>query len=133
MQQFLTLQESEADAGLEGRESVDFFNAPNYIGTVALTYQSRRFEGSLAYSFRERFLLEFSQFQESLWEQNYESLDITLQFDLTDKISLTFRGADILDDGNDPIVFRTFSTGKAYVHESVYNGTNITFGIDATF
>jgi TonB-dependent receptor len=129
----LTLQESEADAGLEGRENIDFFNAPDYVGTVALTYQSRRFEGSLAYSFRERFLLEFSQFQESLWEQNYESLDITLQYDLTDKISLTFRGSDILDDGTDAIVFRTFSTGKAYVHESVYNGTNITFGINATF
>jgi TonB-dependent receptor len=129
----LTLQESEADAGLEGRESVDFFNAPNYVGTAALTYTSSKFEGSLAYSFRERFLFEFSQFQESLWEQNYESLDITLQYDVTDKISLTFRGADILDDGTDPIVLRTFSTGKAFVHESVYNGTNLTFGINMTF
>ena len=129
----LTLQDSEADSGLDGRHDVEFFNAPKYIGTAAVTYQNRKFEGSLAYSFREKFLFEFAPFQESIYEQNYESLDITLQFHLTDKIRLIFRGADILDSGTDAIVLRTFGKGKGFVDDSVYNGRNITFGVSATF
>lgn len=129
----LTLQESEADSGLEGRDKVDFFNAPEYVGTVAVTYQKYKIEGSLAYSFREKFLFEFAPFQGSIYEQDYKSLDLTLQYHVTDRIRLTFRGADILDSGTDAIVLRTYGTGERFVDDSIYNGRNWTFGVNATF
>jgi len=129
----LTLQKSSADAGIEGREDVEFFNAPKYVGTAAITYQGDRFDGSLAYSFRDRFLFEFVTLQESLYEQDYDSLDIALNYALTDNLRLMLRANDILDDGDKPIVRRTFGSSKAFLDNSTYNGRNFTFGVNARF
>lgn len=129
----LTLQDSSANSGLEGRDDVEFFNAPKHVGTAALTYQGERFEGSLAYSFRDRFLFEFVTFQESIYEQDYDSLDVTLNYDLTDRFRLLFRANDILDDGDKAIVRRTFGSSKAILDNSNYNGRNFTFGVNARF
>lgn len=129
----LTLQDSSADSGLEGRTDVEFFNAPSVIGTAALTYQSERFEGSLAYSYRDKFLFGFSQFQQSIYEQDYDSLDVTLNYDVTDRVRLYFRASDITDDGTKAIVRRTFGGSKAYLDNSNYNGRNMTFGVNARF
>lgn len=129
----LTLQESSADAGLEGRDDVEFFNAPNTVGTVALTYQSALLEGSLAYSFRDEFLFGFSQFQESIYEQDYDSLDLTLNFSLSDRYRLLFRASDILDDGTKAIVRRTFGSSEAFLDNSNYNGRSFSLGINAKF
>ena len=129
----LTLQESNADSGIEGRDDVEFFNAPGYVGTAALTYQGDRFDGTLAYSFRDRYLFEFVSYQESLYDQDYDSLDIQLNYQLTDQFRLMLRANDVLDDGDKPIVRRTFGTSKSYLDYSVYNGRNITFGVNARF
>ncbi|MEQ8207770.1 MAG: TonB-dependent receptor, partial [Woeseia sp.] len=129
----LTLQESSADSGLEGRDDVEFFNAPGTIGTAAVTYQGERFEANLAYSYRDKFLFGFSQFQESIYEQDYDSLDFTTNFDVTDRIRLVFRATDITDDGTKAIVRRTFGSGNAYLDNSNYNGRNFTLGINARF
>lgn len=129
----VTLQESEADPGLEGRENVEFFNAPKYVGTAAVTYQTERFEGSLSYSFRDRYLFEFSTFQESIYEQDYDSLDLSLRYNLTDRFHVFLRATDITDDGTKAIVRRTFGRGKAVLDNSNYNGRNVTFGVNASF
>ena len=129
----LTLQNSSADSGLDGRDDVDFFNAPDYVGTAALTYQGARFEASLAYSFREKFLFAFSQFQQSIYEQDYDSLDLTLNYDLTDRVRLVFAAADITDSGDKAIVRRTFGSSKAHLDNSNYNGRNFSFGVNAQF
>jgi TonB-dependent receptor len=129
----ITLQESEADTGLEGRDDVEFFNAPKYVGTAALTWQTDRFEASLAYSFRDKFLFEFATFRESIFEQDYDSLDLTLRYDLTDRVRVFLRGSDITDDGTKAIVLRTFGSGKGIVDNSNYNGRNVTFGLNASF
>jgi TonB-dependent receptor len=129
----LTMQRSSADSGLEGRDDVDFFNAPKYVGTAALTYQRGRFEGNLAYSFRDKFLFEFSEFQESIYEQDYNSLDLTLNFDLTSRMRLLFSATDITDGGDKAIVRRTFGSRTQYLDNSNYNGRSVTFGINATF
>lgn len=129
----LTLQDSSADSGLDGRSDVEFFNAPGVIGTAAVTYQSERFEGSLAYSYRDKFLFGFSQFQESIYEQDYDSLDLTLNYDITDRFRLFFRASDITDDGTKAIVRRTFGRSKSFIDNSNYNGRNMTFGVNARF
>ncbi len=129
----LTLQDSSADSGLDGRSDVEFFNAPGVIGTAALTYQSERFEGSLAYSYRDKFLFGFSQFQESIYEQDYDSLDLTLNFDMTDRMRVFLRASDITDDGTKAIVRRTFGSSKSFLDNSNYNGRNLTFGVNARF
>ncbi|HNP36181.1 MAG TPA: TonB-dependent receptor [Woeseiaceae bacterium] len=129
----LTLQDSSADSGLDGRDDVEFFNAPPYVGTAALTYQGDRLEANIAYSFRDKFLFGFSQFQESIYEQDFDSLDLTFSYDLTDRFRLTFRAADITDDGTKPVVRRTFGSSTAYLDNSNYNGRNFTFGVNARF
>lgn len=129
----LTLQESSADSGLDGRDDEEFFNAPNTIGTAALTYQSERFQANLAYSYRDKFLFGFSQFQESIYEQDYDSLDVTLNYDVTDRIRLLFRASDITDSGTKAIVHRTFGGGSSFLENSNYNGRNFSFGVNARF
>ncbi|MEX0976121.1 MAG: TonB-dependent receptor [Woeseia sp.] len=129
----ITFQDSTADSGIEGREDVEFFNAPKYVGTAAVTYQTDRFEGSLSYSFRDSFLFEFATFQESIFEQDYDSLDISLRYDLTDRFRVFLRAADITDDGSKAIVRRTFGSGNNVLHNSNYNGRNIAFGVNASF
>ncbi|MEM8815912.1 MAG: TonB-dependent receptor [Pseudomonadota bacterium] len=129
----LTLQDSSADSGLDGRDDVEFFNAPGTIGTAALTYQGTRFQANLAYSYRDDFLFEFSQFQESIYEQDYDSLDVTFNYDLTDRVRLIFRAADITDSGDKAIVRRTFGSSNRYLDNSNYNGRNMSFGINARF
>ena len=129
----LTVQESSADSGLDGREDEEFFNAPNTIGTAALTYQSERFQANLAYSYRDQFLFGFSQFQESIYEQDYDSLDLTMSYDVADRIRVLFRASDITDSGTKAIVHRTFGSGKSFLENSNYNGRNFSFGINARF
>jgi len=129
----LTVQESSADSGLDGRDDEEFFNAPNTIGTAALTYQSERFQANLAYSYRDKFLFAFSQFQENIYEQDYDSLDVTLNFDATDHIRLIFRASDITDSGTKAIVRRTFGSGNTFLDNSNYNGRNMSFGINVRF
>lgn len=129
----LTLQDSSADSGQDGRDDVEFFNAPGTIGTAALTYQSSKFEANLAYSYRDNFLFGFSQFQESIYEQDYDSLDFTVNYDLTDRMRLVFRASDITDDGDKAIVRRTFGSSDRFLDNSNYNGRNISFGVNARF
>ncbi len=129
----VTLQETSADTGLEGREDVPFFNAPDYVGTVALTYQKYGIEGNLAYTFRGESLEELGPYLIDKYQQSYETLDGQLRYALNKKTSIYINAIDILDDGLDPVVNKTLGKEGRYPEDVTFNGRTITFGVTLEF
>ena len=129
----LTLQETSADTGLEGRDDVPFFNAPDYVGTVALTYQKYGVEANLAYTFRGDSLEELGPYLIDKYQQSYETLDGQFKYALTEKVDLYVNAIDILDDGLDPVVHKTLGKGGRYPEDITFNGRTVTFGVTLEF
>lgn len=129
----LTLQKSEADTGLEGRSKVDFFNAPDYVGTVALTYQKYGWQANLAYTFRDESLEELGPYLIDKFQQRYETLDLQLRYELTPQWEAHFSVIDLLDDDLDPVVHKTLGTRNRYPEDVTFNGTTFKFGITGRF
>lgn len=128
-----TFQRSKADAGIEGLEKGDFFNAPEKIVTTALTYQKYGIEGTLAYSWRDRQAVRFSSYNVRIVEQGHGSLDGQLRFAITPQVKLFVNAVDILNSGKDPIVDERYGKGSRYLENASYTGRTVTFGINASF
>lgn len=129
----LTLQESSADTGLDGRGDVPFFNAPDYVGTAALTYQKYGIEANVAYTFRDDSLEELGPYLIDKFQQPYESLDVQLRYTLSDMISVYASAIDVLDDGLDPVVYKTLGRSPRYPEDLTFNGTTYSFGLTVRF
>ena len=129
----VTVQETSADTGLEGRDSVPFFNAPDYVGTAALTYQKYGIEGNLAYTFRGDSLEELGPYLVDKYQQSYKTLDGQLKYALTEKIDVYVNAIDMLDDGLDPVVNKTLGKGGRYPEDVTFNGRTVTFGVTIEF
>lgn len=128
----LTVQRSEADAGLEGAGEGDFFYAPELFYTTALTYQKYGIEGALAWSWRDDQAVRFSTYNTRIVEEAYGSLDVQLSYRLNDRLKLSLDAVDVLNDGSDPIVDERFgSTGL--LEGATYVGRSITAGINVRF
>ena len=125
----LTLQDSEADTGLEDANLTDvsFFNAPEYLGTVALTYDSAGVQSTLAYSFRDGYLDELMD-GINIYAQPYESLDFQISYTIH-STTFYFKVQDLLDDGSEPIVHLTRGESKRYLNENSWNGRTVRFGV----
>jgi len=128
-----TFQRSKADAGIEGLEKGDFFNAPEKIVTTALTYQKYGVEGTLAYSWRDRQAARFSSYNIRIVEQGQGSLDGQLRYAITPRFKLFVNAVDILNNGKDPILDERYGQGSRYLEGATYTGRTLTFGINASF
>ncbi len=129
----LTLQETSADTGLEGRDSVPFFNAPDYVGTTALTYQKYGIEANLAYTFRGDSMEELGPYLIDKYQQSYKTLDAQFKYALTDRLDVYVNAIDILDDGLDPVVNKTLGKSGKYPEDVTFNGRTVTFGFTIDF
>lgn len=129
----VTLQETSADTGLDGRDDVHFFNAPDYVGTVALTYQKYGIEGNLAYTFRGDSLEELGPYLIDKYQQSYNTLDGQMRYAVNEKASVYVNAIDILDDGLDPVVNKTLGKGGRYPEDVTFNGRTVTFGVTLEF
>ncbi len=129
----VTLQETSADTGLEGRSDVPFFNAPDYVGTVALTYQKYGIEGNLAYTFRGDSLEELGPYLIDKFQQPYETLDGQIRYALNKNMSVYVNAIDILDNGLDPVVNKTLGTDGRFPEDVTFNGRTVTFGVTLEF
>jgi TonB-dependent receptor len=129
----LTLQRSEADTGLEGRDKVDFFNAPEYVGTAALTYQGGGLSANLAYTFRDSSFEELGPYLIDKYQQSYETLDLQLRYEVNSNWEVFFSVIDLLDDDLDPVVYKTLGDRERYVEDITFNGTTYKFGVTAQF
>ncbi len=129
----LTLQDSEADTGLDEDNLTDvpFFNAPDYVGTVALTYDRAGFDCSLSYSFRDGYLDELMD-GINIYAQAYESLDLQLAYTWRD-VTFTFKVQDLLDSGDSPIRTLTRGERKRFLNENAWNGRTMRFGATWAF
>jgi TonB-dependent receptor len=128
-----TLQHSKADAGIEGLDDGDFFNAPETIFTGALTYQKYGLEGSLAYSWRDRQAVRFSSYNTRIVEEPYGSLDAQLRYAVTPEFELFVNAVDVLNSGKDPAVDERYGEGSSYLEGATYTGRTVTFGVSASF
>lgn len=128
----LTLQRSEADAGLDGVAKDDFFYAPESFYTVAATYQKYNLEGSLAYSWRDRQAVRFSSYNTRIVEEAYGSLDLQLSYRLNERVRVSFEGVDILNEGRDPVVDERFGAGGP-LEGATYTGRSFTAGLHMRF
>ena len=124
----LTLQDSAADTGLDEANLTDvpFFNAPDYVGTVALTYDRSGFDGSLSYSFRDGYLDELMD-GINIYAQPYESLDLQLSYTFR-QVTVYFKVQDVLDSGDSPIRTLTRGEEKRFLQENAWNGRTMRFG-----
>lgn len=129
----VTLQETSADTGLDGRGEVPFFNAPDYVGTAAVTYQKYGIEANLAYTFRGDSLEELGPYLIDKYQQAYKTLDAQVRYTLADGVSLYVNAIDILDDGLDPVVNKTLGKDGRYPEDVTFNGRTVTFGVTAEF
>ncbi len=129
----VTLQESSADTGLEGREDVSFFNAPDYVGTAALTYQQYGIEANLGYTFRGDSLEELGPYLIDKYQQSYNTLDAQLRYAINERISIYMNAIDILDDGLDPVVNKTLGKAGLYPEDVTFNGRTVKFGLTVDF
>ncbi len=129
----LTVQTSSADAGLEGRDDEEFFNAPDLLYTVAGTYQGAGIEATLAYSYRDTYVLEFADFGRSIVAEPYGSLDAQLSYDFGPTVRVFLNAIDLLDDGSDPINDFRFGKGSPFLQEATYNGRSFVFGANVLF
>jgi TonB-dependent receptor len=128
----LTVQRSEADAGLEGAGEGDFFYAPELFYTAGLTYQKYGIEGALAYSWRDEQAVRFSTYNTRIMEEAYGSLDVQLSYRMNPRVKLSLDAVDVLNDGSDPVVDERFgSTGL--LEGATYVGRSITAGINVRF
>lgn len=128
-----TFQRSTADAGIEGVEDGDFFNAPETIFTGALTYQKYGLEGTLAYSWRDKQAVRFSSYNTRIVEQPYGSLDAQLRYAVTPKVKVFVNAVDLLNSGKNPIVDERYGEGTRYLEGATYTGRTVTFGVNASF
>lgn len=128
----LTVQKSEADAGLEDVAEDDFFYAPELFYTAAVTYQKYGLDGTLAYSWRDSQAVRFSSYNTRIVEEPYGSLDMQLSYRLTDKIRLSIDGVDILNEGDKPVVDERFGDGGP-LEGATYTGRTFTAGINIRF
>lgn len=129
----VTLQRSTADTGLEGRSDVAFFNAPEFVGTAALTYQGGGVQANLAYTFRDSALEELGDFLIDKYQQSYNSLDLQVRYAINDQWQAFVSVIDLLDDDLDPVVYKTLGEQKRYPEDITFNGTTYKFGITARF
>ena len=129
----LTLQRSEADTGLPGRDKVDFFNAPDYVGTMALTYQQYGLSMNLAYTFRDESFEELGPYLIGKYQQAYETLDLQLRQRITPQWEAFFSVIDLLDDDLDPVVHKTLGRQGRYPEDVTFNGTTFKFGVTGRF
>lgn len=128
----LTVQRSEADAGVENAGEGDFFYAPDLFYTAALTYQKYGIEGALAYSWRDSQAVRFSTYNTRILEEAYGSLDVQFSYRLNDRIKLTLDAVDVLNDGDEPVVDERFGdTGR--LEGTTFVGRSITAGINVRF
>ncbi|RYG34060.1 MAG: TonB-dependent receptor, partial [Burkholderiales bacterium] len=129
----LTVQNSSADSGLEDRVDEDFFNAPELIYTAAATYQMYGIEASLAYSWRDSYVQEFTDFGREIVAEPYGSLDAQVSYAISDKMKVFFNAVDILDGGDEPINDFRFGSGAPLIQETTYNGRSFTAGVNVRF
>lgn len=129
----VTFQRSDADTGLEGRSDVDFFNAPDFVGTAALTYQGGGLQANLAYTFRDTALEELGDFLIDKYQQSYNSLDLQLRYSFNDQWEAFFSVIDLLDDDLDPVVYKTLGSSEGFPEDITFNGTTYKLGITARF
>lgn len=128
----LTVQESDADVGIDDVPDGDFFYAPNLFYTAALTYQKYGVEGSLAYSWRDSQAVRFSTYNTRIVEEPYGSLDAQIAWRLNDNVRLSLDAVDILNEGDDPVVDERFGEGGP-LEGATYTGRTITAGINVRF
>ncbi len=129
----LTIQTSTADSGLEGRDDEDFFNAPDLLYTLATTYQHAGLEATLAYSYRDTYVLEFADFGRNIVAEPYGSLDAQVSYDFGQRVKVFLNAIDLLDDGSDPINDFRFGKGSPFLQEATYNGRAFVFGVNVVF
>ncbi|MFC4254840.1 TonB-dependent receptor [Croceibacterium xixiisoli] len=127
-----TFQRSNADAGIEGLEDGDFFNAPETIVTAALTYQKYGIEGTLAYGWRDSQAVRYSSYDVRIVEEPYGSLDAQLRYAITPQLKLFVNAVDLLNNGRDPIVDERYGARSQYLEGATYTGRTVTFGINAS-
>lgn len=128
----LTLQASEADAGVENAGEGDFFYAPDMFYTAALTYQKYGIEGALAWSWRDSQAVRFSTYNTRIVEEPYGSLDLQLSYRVNPRVRVSVDAVDILNDGSDPVVDERFGEG-GILEGATYTGRSITAGINVRF
>lgn len=127
----LTLQQSEADTGIEDVPEGDFFYAPELFYTAALTYQKYDVEAALAYSWRDQQAVRFSTYNTRIMEEAYGSLDAQFSYRLNDNVRFSFDAVDILNDGDEPVVDERF--GGYGLEGATYTGRTMTAGINVRF
>jgi TonB-dependent receptor len=128
----MTLQNSKADSGLEGRSDEDFFNAPDLIYTAAATYQKYGLEGSLAYSWRDSYVERFADFDREIVAEPYGSLDGQLSYAVTGNAKIFVNAIDMLGDG-EPINDFRFGDGSPLLQEATYRGRSFMFGVNLRY
>ncbi len=139
----VTFQSTDIDLDIAPgfTRSVPFFNAPDYVGTVAITYEYAGIDATLGYSFQDAQIdsIEFYQIDE--WEQPYESLDLSFKYALpigrtwlaSDPV-IYVQVADLTDSGsNRPINHETRGLDGRRLDDLEYDGRTIRFGITANF
>jgi TonB-dependent receptor len=128
-----TFQKSSADTGVEDLGRIDFFNAPEKLYTAALTYQNRRMEGSIAYSWRDRQTAEFSTYLTQVVEEPFGSLDGQVRVNFGPAVSAFLNFVDILNDGKDAATDRRYGSGTNYLFDTSFTGRTLTLGVDVRF
>ena len=142
----LTLQQTDAELELETDvltgdvivANVPFFNAPDYIGTVALTYNKYGIDANLSYSFQGKAnvaVVSTGDFER--YDRAYRSLDLTVNYTLPLKsgpdITLFAAAADILDNGDKPINHESFGASGLVLQDIEYDGRSVRFGARVKF
>ncbi len=142
----LTLQRSSASIDVKTdaltgeiiQLDVPFFNAPNYVGTAALTYTKYGIDATLSYSFQDKSNAEIaSTGLYEVYDRPYESLDLTVNytFDVgaSSELTLFVAVTDLLDNGSSPINYESFGSSGLVPRIVEYDGRSFRAGARVKF
>ncbi|PHR60675.1 MAG: hypothetical protein COA43_05895 [Robiginitomaculum sp.] len=134
-----TLQKSTASAELRPGfvRTTRFFNAPEYIGTVALTYEKYGLDTTLSYSFQGNKLEDIEGYLNTdEYKQSFSTLDLSAKYRVPyggkdSRYTVSLRVSDITNGGGRAGAYETIGTGKKYLDDVEYSGREWRLGVSA--
>ncbi|WP_286829905.1 MULTISPECIES: TonB-dependent receptor [Kordiimonas] len=136
----LTLQESTADADIVHGyvREVPFFDSPDYVGNLALTFEKYGLDAALSYSFQGKQLDSVeSWLNMDEYDQSYSSVDLNVKYnlprDIFGKTQVYLQVTDLLNGGKRPINWETVGTSRKYLDDIEFIGREFRMGISVRF
>ncbi|MCM8558235.1 TonB-dependent receptor [Sphingomicrobium sediminis] len=127
-----------AQAGDTYVAEYDLFNAPEWTGNAALTYQDDNWEATVGYRYAGLQLEEISSFGFTQYIQPRGFVDLDIEYAFRDvgpfnRVTAVLSVNDALDNGRKPTTYETNIRQDFFPNFASFNGRTVTLGLRTTF